>query len=683
MRRLLGVVATMFMLIGIVATPAIADFAADTKLCLSSSNTDEMIAACSRQINSGRWKGRDLANTYNNRGVGYRIKGDYDRAFADLNEAIRLDPKFQTAYRNRGVAYGFRGDYDRAIADFNEAMRLNPKTAWAYGERGAVYRLKGDFDRAITDLNEAIRLDLKSAATYTQRGIVYRLKGDYDRAIADFNEAIRLNPKMALAFGERGIVYSIKGDHDRAIADLNEAIRVNPEYVNVYKKSLVDTYTTRSKAFYSKSDYDRAFADLNEAIRLDPKRAEVYNSRGYIYLHHKGHQYYDRAISDFNEGIRLDPKYAAPYINRSLAYTWTGDYDRAIVDATEAIRLDSVDAADAYAHRAYAYKGKLDYDRAIADLNEAIRLDPKFTTPHFHRGLIYELKGDFANALAAFRSGLALAPNETEFSDAVRRLEQKLAARSEPKPTVSKPVEPPVVPGQPETRVALVIGNGSYSNFGPLANPGNDAKAIAAALNSLGFKTITPLFDLPRERLLDALKTFAREAEKADWAVIYFAGHGLELGGVNYLIPVDAKMSSDRDASFEAVELQKVLDAVGGAKKIGLIILDACRDNPFIKTMTRSMASTRSIGRGLAQVEPEGATLVAYAAKHGQVAQDGEGGKNSPFVAALIKNLEVAGVEIGLLFRKVRDDVLAMTGRRQEPFIYGSLPSEAFYFRRP
>ena len=98
--------------------------------------------------------------------------------------------------------------------------------------------------------------------------------------------------------------------------------------------------------------------------------------------------------------------------------------------------------------------------------------------------------------------------------------------------------------------------------------------------------------------------------------------------------------------------------------------------------MTRSMASTRSIGRGLAQIEPEGATLVAYAARHGQVALDGTG-KNSPFVTALIKNLETPGLEISLLFRKVRDDVLAATGRRQEPFIYGSLPSEAFYFRKP
>jgi len=112
------------------------------------------------------------------------------------------------------------------------------------------------------------------------------------------------------------------------------------------------------------------------------------------------------------------------------------------------------------------------------------------------------------------------------------------------------------------------------------------------------------------------------------------------------------------------------------------VVLDACRDNPFVKTMTKTGGKSRSIGNGLANIEPEGATLVAYAAKHGQVALDGTNA-NSPFVTSLIKNLPTPGLEINLLFRKVRDEVLQETGRRQEPFTYGSLPSEAFYFKKP
>jgi uncharacterized caspase-like protein len=172
---------------------------------------------------------------------------------------------------------------------------------------------------------------------------------------------------------------------------------------------------------------------------------------------------------------------------------------------------------------------------------------------------------------------------------------------------------------------------------------------------------------------------FAREAEGADWAVVYYAGHGIEMGGVNYLLPVDARLETDRDAQFEAVPLDQVMSAVDGAKKLRLVLLDACRDNPFARQMRRTTAS-RSVGRGLARIEPEGGTLVVYAAKHGEVALDGEGGGNSPFVAALVKNLPTPGVEINKLFRLVRDEVMAATGRRQEPFLYGSLPGEDFFF---
>jgi uncharacterized caspase-like protein len=233
----------------------------------------------------------------------------------------------------------------------------------------------------------------------------------------------------------------------------------------------------------------------------------------------------------------------------------------------------------------------------------------------------------------------------------------------------------------PETRVALVIGNSRYANAGALPNARNDAETIAASLRRIGFTTVTLNLDLSREKITDTLKIFAAEADRADWAVVYYAGHGIEFGGTNYLIPTDAKLASDRDISFEAVSLEQVLLAVEGAQKLRLVILDACRDNPFARGMRRTTAN-RSIGRGLARVEPEGATLVVYAARDGQVALDGDGGGNSPFATALAKYIETPGMEINFLFRKVRDDVLTATGRRQEPFVYGSLPAAEFYFRK-
>lgn len=229
-------------------------------------------------------------------------------------------------------------------------------------------------------------------------------------------------------------------------------------------------------------------------------------------------------------------------------------------------------------------------------------------------------------------------------------------------------------------RIALVIGNSAYKNVPALANPTRDADTMASSFRSAGFKTVQLRNDLTREKLTDALQDFAVEADKADWAVVYFAGHGLEVNGTNYLIPVDARLAADRDVEFEAVPLDRVMNAVSGAKRLRLVLLDACRDNPFANQMRRSVA-TRSIGRGLTNVEPEAGTLVVYAAKHGQVALDGDGG-NSPFVTALTKRMRTPGLEVRRLFDYVRDDVLEITSRAQQPFSYGSLPgSEDYYFR--
>ncbi len=198
----------------------------------------------------------------------------------------------------------------------------------------------------------------------------------------------------------------------------------------------------------------------------------------------------------------------------------------------------------------------------------------------------------------------------------------------------------------------------------------------------------------PVKSLADALRRFADEAEKADWAMIYYAGHGIEVGGVNYLIPVEAKLAVDRDVQFETVPLDQVLASVEQAKKLRIIVLDACRGSPFVPQMRRTAPpdavaradtagaaiATRSIGRGLGRATVSGATLVVYSAKHGQTALDGDGA-SSPFAIALVQRIATPGVEINKLFRLVRDDVMEATAGRQEPYTYGSLPArEDFFF---
>lgn len=232
-----------------------------------------------------------------------------------------------------------------------------------------------------------------------------------------------------------------------------------------------------------------------------------------------------------------------------------------------------------------------------------------------------------------------------------------------------------------DTRVALVIGNSTYRNVAPLANPENDARQVAAALRRVGFSTVEVRSNLGSTDMRNALQAFTRQAEHADVAVVYYAGHGMEVGGSNYLIPVDAELARQTDLNFEAIPLAMVLDAVSGARRLKIVVLDACRNNPFAGHMKG--AGTRAIGRGLARIEPESNdTLVAYAAKDGTTADDGTGG-NSPFATAFAKEIATPGLEVRLLFGKVRDDVYRATNKKQEPFVYGSLGGDAFYFVAP
>ncbi|WP_371360661.1 caspase family protein [Afipia sp. GAS231] len=223
-----------------------------------------------------------------------------------------------------------------------------------------------------------------------------------------------------------------------------------------------------------------------------------------------------------------------------------------------------------------------------------------------------------------------------------------------------------------DKRVAFVIGNSNYQNVGALTNPANDAAAITEMFKKAAFDVVESRRDLKNTEMRRALRDFTEKARDADIAVIYYAGHGIEVDGTNYLIPVDAALERDTDAYDEAIALDRILQAIEPAKQLRLVILDACRDNPFAKSMKRTVAS-RSLGRGLAGVEPSRPnTLIAFAAKGGSTASDGDS-KNSPFTTALLRYLVKPGLELGKAFRLVRDDVMNATANKQEPFVYGSL----------
>ncbi|MBW8270689.1 caspase family protein, partial [Caldovatus aquaticus] len=224
-----------------------------------------------------------------------------------------------------------------------------------------------------------------------------------------------------------------------------------------------------------------------------------------------------------------------------------------------------------------------------------------------------------------------------------------------------------------QERIALVIGNGAYRTVPRLANPGRDAQGMAEILRGIGFR-VDLVRDATRAQQEEALRRFGRAADGAEIALFFYAGHGIQVGGENYLMPVDARVADARDIDYELVALPLVTRAMERAR-VRILILDACRDNP-LAAQVRGLSGTRSVGRGLARIEQvDLGTLVAFATSPGAVALDGSGG-NSPFTAALLRHLPTPGLEIRQVMTRVRASVVQQTGGQQIPWDNSSLVTE-------
>ena len=230
-----------------------------------------------------------------------------------------------------------------------------------------------------------------------------------------------------------------------------------------------------------------------------------------------------------------------------------------------------------------------------------------------------------------------------------------------------------------QDKVALIIGNSDYAHATALANPRNDSQAMADKLEGLGFKVFLHQ-DAGGQQMRVALGQFTEAALGAEIALVFYAGHGIEMSGRNYQIPVDAEMRSEATAQFEALSLDTLITSVTQASKLGMVLLDACRDNPFAAAMQRNNG-TRSLRRGLAPVSIEGqqGLLVSFAAEEGSTADDGDG-MHSPYTDALLDVIDEPGLEVGRMFRKVRARVREATDGRQVPIERMQLPDEAIYF---
>ena len=685
-----GAFATL--LLGAMLSLAVADPIDETKQTCDNwkADPDDRIPACTRLLESTA-KDADVVEIYVSRAKGWHQKGNFDNAIADYRAALNRNPKLSAALQGLGDSYFRKSEFHSAIKAYSEALAVEKKSekkSELFNSRGLAQFNIGEFSSAIKDFVEAIKVNPKFSSAYNNRGIAYTMSKQFESAIKDFTKAIEIDPRFVDAYMSRSeiLIYE-KGDLDGGVRDIDRAISLDAKNGKAY--------SFRGEVMRQKGNLDQAIADHETAIRLNPtpesfgNRALAWKDKGDL----------DRAIADYDDAIFLNPNFALAYAGRGEILRLKGEFNRALADLDKAVSLNPKSAPSLYLRgKTLQETGAL--DRAIADYNEALRLIPGLAAVLTNRGLAYESKGDLAKARADFAEALKLPPlsdaettkpaQETARSHlealdkAAREAKEarEKATREEKEAREAMKASQPAL-ADPGKRVALVIGMSAYASHSALPNAKRDAQAIAASLREVGFQTVAEGYDLNKRKLESTLQSFAQQATTANWAVIYYAGHGIEIGGTNYLIPIDAKLASDRDVSFEAVPLDQVVLAADGAKKLHLVLLDACRDNPFAKTMQRtdSLVSRSLVSRGLASIEPEAGTMVVYAARAGEVALDGSG-DHSPFAQALVNNFKKRGVEIRKLFDLVRDDVMKATDRHQLPFHYGTLPGEEdFYFR--
>ncbi|MBR1204001.1 MULTISPECIES: caspase family protein [unclassified Bradyrhizobium] len=514
----------------------------------------------------------------------------------------------------------------------------------------------------------------KLATIYFWRAVGWNKKGNYAQVIADATEALRLKPSTAV-YNLRGSAYYDKGEYDIAIADFNDALRIGPPSGIIFHN--------RGNAYRGKGDYAKAIADYDAAIKAGPKSAFSYQNRG---ASKQALGDLDGALADINEAVRIDPSLPQPLISRAVIWRAKGDIARAIADTSEAIRLA----------------------KAKAPANIMTPPGSVLISAYTQRGLAYEAKGDAAHAKEDYASVL-----EGQASDAGSKANQATAkvrlallkeADAAPRKTAAAPAAesspapaPPApaaaAPAAPAARVqaaatgrrvALVIGNGAYAHVKALPNPPNDARAIAKSLRDIGF-TVSEGLDLDRDAMQTTIHDFLREAARSQIAVVYYAGHGVQVDGRNYLVPVDIEFKAGGRMTDAMVDMDTIMAGLDDQIRTNILILDACRNNPMAPQVA-STGPSRGIeaGSGLAAPASLGSgstlgagTLIAFATAPGQVALDGEGA-NSPFSAALSRHVGTPGLEVQQMLTRVRAEVVAATKGKQVPWSNSSLLGEVY-----
>jgi tetratricopeptide (TPR) repeat protein len=510
------------------------------------------------------------------------------------------------------------------------------------------------------------------ANLYGARANAYRAQSDFDRAIADFDQAIRLDPGRAFYLELRGNVWFAKHDYQHAIADYDQAVQLNPK--------LLPAYVGRASAHFARGELDAAIVDYQSAIELNPKAAGLYIQRGNVWRR-KGD--FARAIADYSEALRIAPAFLGAHVARGIALEATGDRNGARADYAAAIAAEARGEGPARAQATARER--------LAMLDSVVPATPAPQPANAPTGA--PARSSVPPAASASPTGaapgLAIPPSAVIPSK---------AAGAPAAPAMVPVRQPPASPGNAVAnasptapvaagtasaaagiRLALVIGNGAYVNATALTNPPNDAAVVAKALREIGFEVIEGT-NLDRAGMERLVRDFLHKAPGARLTLLYYAGHGMQVDGKNYLIPVDAKLTAPSDLAFETLELDKVLAGLDDEARANIVVLDACRDNPLARSFATKLGATRSaaVPAGLAGYATVGTgTLIAFATAPGQTALDGSG-TNSPFTTAFVKHVRTPGIEVNQMLTRVRVEVASQTKSRQVPWANSSLLGEVY-----
>jgi Tfp pilus assembly protein PilF len=547
----------------------------------------------------------------------------HQRAIEDFDEAVRLDPKQLHALLNRGNSLAEISLLDRAIHDFEQVLQIDPKNAFAFNNRGGAYGEKGDFAGAIADLERAIALKPKYTDALVNRGSIYQQKKDYVRAIADLDAAVLNGARDVYVLSARGRAWRDGGDDSRAKADFEAVLSTTA--VDKRSKAVQEATRELLRALQEKTEREQAAKrEKAELDRIERERVALENAE----LQKAERERVERELAE--KAAR----------------------DRAEKAAKERAALER--AAREKAERERAAREKIERDKAArerAELEKAAREQAAREKVELEKAEREKVALQKAEQVAREKAD-RIARQQAAREKAARDREER--ERAEREKIRAK-------------RVALTIGNSAYRPLNRLANPRNDAAAIAKAFDALDF-TVFHGVDLDRSQTTDIVDRFAHAAREAEVAIFFFAGHGLQYDEINYLAPVDA---DGRDlGSF--IKLQSIMERLQSRQGVRILIIDACRTRPETQLTDKPSSPTgRSITlvRGFAPVEhrtiPRGMFL-AFAAAPGETADDGVR-VNSPFTGALLRHLLTPGLELRRLFTLVRQEVVADTKDQQRP----------------